>query len=419
MKNNIRILFILLLAPTIALATVGVHLAPDTYYTAKAPSRVFSSPDSLMPIRVGAERTELYFPLMEGKRVAVCGNHTSIVQQTHLVDTLLSAGFRVTKIFCPEHGFRGEAEAGAKIQSSVDSRTGIPIISLYGSNKKPTAEQMRNLDLVIFDIQDVGCRFYTYISTLHYVMEAAAENHVDVIILDRPNPNGYFVDGPVLDTNYRSFVGMHRVPIVHGMTIGEYGNMVNEEGWLKNHIHCALTVIPMQNYTHTRRYSLPIAPSPNLQSDEAIYLYPSLCLFEGTDISIGRGTPTPFQVFGHPLLQTGNYYFTPNPIKGVSENPPQKGKTCRGFDLTDIAKEMKDSANSFNLNFLLTAYKNFPNPESFFTNSNFFDKLAGNATLREQITSGKGELEIRRSWQPALRQFKKLRKKYLLYPDFE
>lgn len=418
MKNNIKLL-LLFLAPTIAFATVGVHLTPPANYLTGKAYWANSSHDTLLPIRVGAEQTELYFPLIEGKKVAVCGNHTSMIQQTHIVDSLLSAGIRVTKIFCPEHGFRGEAEAGANIQSSIDSKTGIPIISLYGSNKKPTSEQMQGIDLIIFDIQDVGCRFYTYISTLHYVMEAAAENNVGVIILDRPNPNGYFVDGPVLDTNYRSFVGMHRVPIVHGMTIGEYGTMVNEEGWLKNHIHCELTVIPMEHYTHARRYSLPVPPSPNLQSDEAIYLYPSLCLFEGTDISIGRGTPTPFQVFGHPLLQTGNYYFTPKPIKGVSENPPQKGKTCRGFDLTDIAKEMKDSVNSFNLNFLLTAYHNFPKSESFFTNSNFFDKLAGSSNLREQIISGKGELEIRRSWQPALRQFKKLRKKYLLYPDFE
>lgn len=375
--------------------------------------------DTLPAIRMGAEQTTLYYPILKDKRIAVCGNHTSLIGTTHLVDSLLNAGFGVVKIFCPEHGFRGEAEAGATIKSSNDSKTGLPIISLYGSNKKPTKEQMQGIDIIIFDIQDVGCRFYTYISTLHYVMEAAAENDVEVMILDRPNPNGYFVDGPVLDAKYRSFVGMHCVPVVHGMTIGEYGTMVNEEGWLANGIKCKLQVIPMENYTHNRRYSLPVAPSPNLQTDEAIYLYPSLCLFEGTDISIGRGTETPFQVFGHPAMTSGDYHFTPHPIKGVSENPPQKGQNCRGYNLTSIAKEMMDSANSFNLNYLLTAYKNFPKSKTFFTNANFFDKLAGNSTLREQIIAGKGELEIRRSWRHDLHQFLQIRKKYLLYPDFD
>ncbi len=363
---------------------------------------------------------EGYLPMLEGKRVAVCANQTSMVGMTHLVDTLIVRKVNVVSIFCPEHGFRGEAEAGASISSSVDAKTGVPIVSLYGKNKKPTPEQMKGLDVVVFDIQDVGCRFYTYISTLSYVMEAAAENGVSVIVLDRPNPNGYFVDGPVLDLKFKSFVGMHPVPVVHGMTIGEYARMVNGEGWLSNGASCELTVVPMMDYTHRTRYSLPVAPSPNLQTDEAIYLYPSLCLFEGTAVSVGRGTQTPFQVYGHPSLKTGDFYFTPRPIKGVSENPPQKGLECRGFDLTDYARQMRDSINSFNISYLLTAFENFPqNQTEFFTNSAFFDKLAGTDQLRKQIFSHRTEAEIRASWQSQLDEFKQMRKKYLLYPDFE
>ncbi len=361
-----------------------------------------------------------YLPLLEGKKVAVCANPTSVVGRTHLVDTLVSRKVNVVTIFCPEHGFRGEAEAGATINSSVDAKTGIPIVSLYGRNKKPTPEQMKGLDVVVFDIQDVGCRFYTYISTLSYVMEAAAENGVSVIVLDRPNPNGYFVDGPVLDPKFKSFVGMHPVPVVHGMTIGEYARMVNGEGWLANGVVCDLTVVPMSGYTHNTRYSLPVAPSPNLQTDEAIYLYPSLCLFEGTAISVGRGTPTPLQIYGHPSLKACDFHFTPKPIKGVSENPPQKGLDCRGYDLSEYAKRMLDSTNSFSIEYVQTAFENFPqNQTDFFTNSAFFDKLAGTDQLRKQILSHRTEAEIRASWQPQLDAFKQMRKKYLLYPDFE
>lgn len=369
---------------------------------------------------VGAAFMDTYLPLLEGKRVAVCANPTSVVGDAHLVDTLVSRKVNVITIFCPEHGFRGEAEAGATISSSVDAKTGIPIVSLYGKNKKPTPEQMKGLDVVIFDIQDVGCRFYTYISTLSYLMEAAAENGVSVIVLDRPNPNGYFVDGPVLDPKFKSFVGMHPVPVVHGMTIGEYARMVNGEGWLANGVVCTLTVVPMSGYTHSTRYSLPVAPSPNLQTDEAIYLYPSLCLFEGTAISVGRGTPTPFQVYGHPALKTGDFHFTPKPIKGVSENPPQKGLDCRGYDLSGYAKQMLDSTNCFSIKYLQTAFENFPqNQTEFFTNSAFFDKLAGTDQLRQQILSHQSEVAIRASWQPKLDEFKQMRKKYLLYPDFK
>ena len=365
----------------------------------------------------GAAQTERYFPLLQHKKVAVCLNQTSVINTTHLVDTLISANINVVKIFAPEHGFRGEAEAGAHIQSSTDARTSVPIVSLYGKNKKPTHEQLKDVELIIFDIQDVGCRFFTYISTLHYLMEAAAAAKIPLLILDRPNPNGYFVDGPVLEEKYKSFVGMHTVPVVHGMTIGEYAQMLNGEKWLENNLVCDLQVIDCKNYTHSDRYSLPIKPSPNLSSDEAIYLYPSLCLFEGTDISIGRGTTTPFQIFGHPNLTAGGYYFTPEPIKGISENPPQKGKKCRGFDLTAEARENLTSHNSFNISYLLTAYKYCPKEIKFFTNPEFFDKLAGNSTLRWQIINGRTEKEIRASWQPALEKFKKIRSKYLLYSE--
>lgn len=369
-------------------------------------------------ITIGAERTDLYFDQLEGKKVALCANMSSRVANVHLLDTLLSAKIQVKAIYCPEHGFRGDAEAGAHINSSIDPQTGIPIISLYGKNRKPHFNA-DSVDIIVFDIQDVGCRFYTYISTLHYVMEAAAESGVEVMVLDRPNPNGYFVDGPVLDTNYRSFVGMHPIPVVHGMTIGEYANMINGEGWLPGDLQCRLQVVTMDNYDHTMRYSLPVAPSPNLQTDEAIYLYPSLCLFEGTPISIGRGTPIPFQVYGHPSLTVGNYYFTPKPIKGVSENPPQNGLSCRGINLTEYAKSNLEKRNCFDISYLINAYTHFPEKNKFFNANMFFDKLAGTNQLRKDIMAGKSESEIRASWQPKLDDFKQTRSKYLLYPDFE
>lgn len=375
---------------------------------------------SYAQIRLGSERTEMYLSLLKNKKVAICANQTSLIGKTHLVDTLWKLDIHLVKIFCPEHGFRGEAEAGALISSSSDPKTGLPIVSLYGKNKKPTPAQLEGVDIIVFDIQDVGCRFYTYISTLHYVMEAAAECEVEVLILDRPNPNGYYVAGPVLDTQYASFVGMHQVPIVHGMTLAEYGRMINDEGWLKNGVHCQLSWIPMEDYTHLMRYSLPVAPSPNLRTNEAINLYPSLCLFEGTAISIGRGTATPFQVFGAPELQCGDFYFTPEPIKGVSENPPNKGETCRGLNLTDSAvKNMKSIQNDFTLEYLIQAYTHFSDKNNFFNRSDFFDKLMGNSTVREMIMTGATEQEIVLSWKLELDKFKKVRKQYLLYPDFE
>ena len=317
-------------------------------------------------------------------RLAVVANQTSLVGNTHLVDTLLASNAFVTKIFCPEHGFRGTAEAGVKVDNSVDAKTGLPIISLYGKNKKPTPEQLKDVDCVVFDLQDVGCRFYTYISTLHYVMEACAENNIFLVVLDRPNPNGHYVDGPVLDTaTCRSFVGMHPVPVVYGMTIGEYAQMINGEGWLQSGEKCNLTVVPMQGYKRDSvGYELPVPPSPNLRNAHAIALYPSLCLFEGTNVSVGRGTDHPFEWVTY------------------------------GTDTLDLRQEPAPSA--FSLNYLMEMYRRVPKGK-FFLKNNFFEKLAGNGELRKQIEAGMTEEEIRATWQPALDEFKKTREKYLIY----
>ena len=373
--------------------------------------------DSGTVLRTGAECMERYLPFLEGKRVAVCGNQTSVVGKTHLVDTLLSRNVNIVKLFCPEHGFRGQAEAGATIASGKDPLTGLPVVSLYGKNKKPTAEQLQNVDIVLFDLQDVGCRFYTYISTLHYVMEAAAENGVKVVVLDRPNPNGFYVDGPVLDPQYKSFVGMHPVPVVYGMTIGEYARMINGEKWLANGVQCDLTVILLEGYTHETRYVLPVAPSPNLQTVEAVYLYPSLCFFEGTNVSVGRGTDHPFEMYGASGMRAGDYRFTPHAIPGVSENPPFKDVECAGFLLSEIASYefYKLVPGELDLSYLMTAYQNCPDRANFFLKNNFFDKLAGTAQLRKQIVEGATDEEIRASWQPGLDAFKAVRAKYLLY----
>ena len=368
-------------------------------------------------LAVGAARTQGYFPALKGRTVALCINHTSTIGDTHLLDTLLSAGVKVTKIFSPEHGFRGNEEAGKHISGSVDSKTGVSIVSLYGKNKKPTKEQMQGIDIVVFDMQDVGARFYTYISTLHYIMEAAAENNVKVIVLDRPNPNGFWVDGPVLDTALRSFIGMHPVPIVHGMTIGEYAKMINGEGWLEGRIKCDLTVVPVFGYAHMFRYQLEKNPSPNLSSMAAIYLYPSLCLFEGTPMSIGRGTDTPFCLLGHPDFPIGDVYFTPQNIPGIATNPPCLGQKCHGFDLTNLSLVVMKNGNFINIDLLIEAYENYPDKTKFFTS--FFDKLAGTKNLKQQIIAGKTTVQIKESWQQDLEKFKQIRKKYLLYPDFE
>jgi len=362
-------------------------------------------------IRTGAESTEEYTQDLQNKKLALVVNQTSTIKNTHLVDSLLSLGFQIDKIFSPEHGFRGDKDAGEHVKNSKDEKTGIELVSLYGNNKKPTPEQLKGIDLVIFDIQDVGARFYTYISTLHYVMEACAENEVDLLVLDRPNPNGWYIDGPILDTNYRSFVGMHPIPIVHGLTIGELALMINEEGWLKNKLHCALKIITCQHYTHQDKYSLPIAPSPNLPNDLAINLYPSLCFFEGTEVSVGRGTEFPFQQIGSPFFPEKKYSFTPISTPGKAKNPMYENKSCFGYK---IEKE----ENKLNLSYLIEFYKKSPNKEKFFTSLSFFHKLAGTNQLYIDIKEGKSEEEIRKSWQKPLSEYQKLREKYLLYPDF-
>ncbi|OFY21270.1 MAG: hypothetical protein A2W98_14915 [Bacteroidetes bacterium GWF2_33_38] len=362
-----------------------------------------------------AELTHKYISLLKGKRVGVVANQTSMIKNTHLVDSLLSLEINITKIFCPEHGFRGKADAGAQIDNSVDEKTMIPIISLYGNNKKPKAEQITDLDIIVFDVQDVGARFYTYISTMHYVMEACAENNIPFLILDRPNPTGFYVDGPILKKEFSSFVGMHEVPIIHGMTIAEYAKMLNEEGWLKDGIKCNLSYVLCENYSHNSIYKLPVSPSPNLSTMSAVFLYPSLCLFEGTVISVGRGTDFPFQVIGNPALKSMNFSFVPKEtIKGSI--PLYFGKKCNGYDLRNITEDSLVNLKQINLAWIIDLYNKYPEKEKFF--NSFFNKLSGNSELKEQIKRGLSEKEIRKSWEPALAEFKLLRKKYLLYEDF-
>ena len=330
----------------------------------------------------------------------------------HLVDMLLDSGIRLQKVFSPEHGFRGQAEAGAKVNSQIDSKTGLPLVSLYGNHKKPTPEDLQDIDILLFDLQDVGLRFYTYISTLHYVMEACAEAGIPVIVLDRPNPHDAYTDGPVLDTACcRSFVGMHPVPVVYGMTIGEYARMIQGEHWLKNGIDCDLSVIPMEHYSRRTEYAFPVAPSPNLRSMKAIYAYPSLCFFEGTPVSLGRGTWQPFECFGFPGSPVGDYAFRPEPIKGLSENPPCKGQECRGFRIPDSIIEKLPEKICWD--YLIEMYAAYPEKEKFFTA--FFSKLAGTTRLADAIREGMGTEELRASWQKELEDFEKIRQKYLLY----
>ena len=351
-----------------------------------------------------------YLPLVEGKKVGIVGNQTSIVGETHLVDTLLSLGVDIKKIYMPEHGFRGTADAGAKVNSGKDEKTGIPIVSLYGKNKKPTPEMLQGIDVILFDLQDVGVRFYTYISTMSYVMEAAAENHIPVIVLDRPNPNGFYVDGPVLKTENQSFVGMHQVPVVYGMTIGEYAKMVNGEGWLKNGVNCDLIVIPIKNYNRDAIYELPVKPSPNLPNWESVYLYPTLCFFEGSIVSIGRGTETPFQVYGHPDMR-GSYTFTPQSTTGASK-PLLEGQRCRGENLVEFAHDYEHNADLLQLEWIIETYQQLKD-KGFFTN--YFRLLSGDKQLQRDIENGKSADEIRDSWENDLEGFKVVRAKYLLY----
>lgn len=362
----------------------------------------------------GAERIALYQPMVSNKKVALVVNQTSIIKNQHLVDSLLKLGVNINVVFAPEHGFRGKADAGEIISDTKDGKTGLPIISLYGKKKKPLADDLRGVEAIIFDIQDVGVRFYTYISTLHYVMEACAENSIPLIVLDRPNPNAYFVDGEVLDPAFTSFVGMHTVPTVYGMTIGEYAQMINGEGWLAGHIKCDLTVIPCKNYTHNTYYELPVKPSPNLPDMRSILLYPSTCFFEGTTLSLGRGTDKQFQVIGHPKL-SADFSFKPLPNEGAKD-PPLKGQVCYGEDLSKLTIGSIMNKGKLDLSYLIRYHQQMKAVgEKYFLDNHFIDKLAGSDKLRKQITAGKTEEEIRATWAPGLEKFQKIRVKYLLY----
>ena len=370
-------------------------------------------------IKTGAARTLLYLNFLKGKNVAVVGNQTSVIAKrqtgsgthvvssfSHLVDSLLLLDITIKKVFAPEHGFRGKADAGEIVKDGFDTKTGLSIVSLYGKNKKPSAAQLSGIDVVVFDIQDVGARFYTYISSLHYVMEACAELGIQVIVLDRPNPNGHYIDGPVLELEHKSFVGMHKVPVVYGMTIGEYGQMINGEKWLKNGIQCDLKVIPIGNYTHRTSYSLPIMPSPNLPNDKSIHLYPSLCFFEGTNVSAGRGTDKQFQIYGSPFLHATGFSFIPQPNNGA-KFPKHQNKICFGEDLRFV-----ENTSQLDLSYLIKAYKQNTAKEFF---NNFFTKLAGTKKLQQQIEQGMSEEAIRKTWERDLTTFKELREQYLIY----
>lgn len=383
----------------------------------------------------GAERMQVYVPMLKGKNVAVFANQTSMVQQTHLVDTLIKSGIKVIRIFGPEHGFRGEADAGEHVADGIDKKTGVRVISLYGTHKKITKADLEDVDVLLFDIQDVGVRFYTFISSLQEYMEAAFENKIPLMILDRPNPNGFYVDGPVLDTSFRSFIGMQPIPVVYGMTIGEYAFMIAGENWLtekanrtyayyKTAENSADTpfhfqVIKNVNYDHNSRYTLPVMPSPNLKEMQSVYWYPSICFFEGTVFSEGRGTPKPFQYFGHPKMPHTLFSFTPMPNAGAKSSKCFYQK-CYGWDLSGTENDvLKKVDGQIRLSYLINAYHLFPGKDSFFLKNNFFNKLAGNATLMKQIKKGDTEKKIRKSWEPGLLAFKATRKKYLLYKDFE
>ena len=390
-----------------------------------------SSASTIIP---GANQMSEYLPLLRGKKVALLVNHTSAIGSTHLIDTLIKSGVNIKVIFGPEHGFRGDAPDGEKIETATDKKTGIPVISLYGKKNKPAPEDLTDVDIMVYDIQDVGTRFYTFISSMQYFMEAALENNIPLIILDRPNPNGFYVDGPVLDSNFKTFVGLQPIPVVYGMTIGEYANMILQEGWLAEAANEAyenlkrirfregakyfqLNIIPVKNYTHKSKYVLPIKPSPNLPEIQSVYWYASTCFFEGTILSEGRGTEKPFQYIGHPSMPKTMFSFTPKATQGAP-NPKHKDKLSYGFNLSGTPEEvLKKIGNKVQIRYLIDAYKAFPDKENFFNKS--IDRLAGTDELAKQIKAGKSEAEIRKSWEPKLSAFKKIRKQYLMYPDFE
>jgi uncharacterized protein YbbC (DUF1343 family) len=403
--KNTYFLFVLTLF--FSLISCGQNKSSNTFNNSFKKSKI-----SLKKIETGAQQTQLYVNILKNKNVAIVANQTSVIFKNnnnyiHLVDSLLSLNIHIQKVFSPEHGFRGKADASEKVANGIDLKTGLHIISLYGENKKPTAVQLQNIDLVVFDIQDVGVRFYTYISTLHYVLEACAEHNIPVIVLDRPNPNGHYIDGPTLDLKYKSFVGMHQVPLVYGMTIGEYAQMINGENWLKNSIKCDLTIIPLKNYTHQSSYHLPIRPSPNLPNDTAINLYPSLGFFEGTTINAGRGTEMQFQIYGAPFFPESKFSYTPKPNFGA-KYPKQKDKLCYGVDLRNVKKQ-----HLVNIEWLINAYKKTPKNQDFFGKT--FTIHAGNTNLETQIKNGISATEIHNSWQEAIEKFKLIRVKYLLY----
>lgn len=397
-----------------------VLLLLGTLLSCKSQTPVGHSAMAMQPI-VGAAQTEIYVPLLAGKRVGIVANQTSTVGQTHLVDTLLSLKVQVVKVFSPEHGFRGDAGAGEHIADGKDAKTGLPLISLYGKNKKPTADMLRDVDVLLFDIQDVGARFYTYISTMHYVMEAAAENNKELIILDRPNPNGHYVDGPVLEPPFKSFVGMHPIPIVHGLTMGELAQMIIGEKWISVSAQNSspITVIACKNYDHQTRYKLPIRPSPNLTNARAIYLYPSLCWFEGTVVSVGRGTALPFEVIGFPGNTQGDYTFTPHDIAHVASDPPHENVLCTGYDLSKLDIDSLENTTQLNVQWLIDMYHGYSREKPFFQSPEFFDKLCGTASIRKMVLAGASADSIRTSWSSGIAEYKNMRKHYLLYPDFE
>ena len=407
----------LLTSPLLVLLIIGI-LLPTFWGATPNVSRT----NVAAPILTGADQINQYLPYLKGKRIALVVNQTSIIGARPSVDSLLSRGVQIVKIFGPEHGFRGNASNGAKVDNEVDAKTGIPIISLYGKNRKPSREHLADVDLLIYDIQDVGARFYTYINTLDHVMEACAENSKELMILDRPNPNGYVVDGPILEDHLHSGIGMHKIPITHGMTMGEFAQLINGEGWLPNKAQCKLHIVKVANYTHDMPYELPVMPSPNLNSQQSILLYPSICLFEGTIISQGRGTYMPFTVLGAPALK-GKYDFSFRPVslKGMSETPLHQDMDCYGLDLRKYDVNKLRKSKQLNLGWLMEMYKAYPDKERFFDMSqskqmNSIDKLAGTENLKKQIIAGTSEAEIRKSWEPGLSNFKTLRKKYLLYP---
>lgn len=391
--------------------------------TAFAQHDLYNEKANKPKIEVGAARTDMYLDLLRGKNVALVINQTSRIGNRMLADSLKDLGLNIKVIFAPEHGFRGDADAGAHVSNTMDPLTGIAVVSLYGKKQKPSADDLKDIDIVVFDIQDVGCRFYTFLSTLQYVMESCAENGKELLVLDRPNPNGNYVDGPVLDMKFKSFVGMSKIPIVYGLTLGEYAKMAKGENWITHADKLTLRVVACANYEHDARYKLPVQPSPNLKNERAVFLYPSLCLFEGTNVSVGRGTDYPFEVIGSPTTaMDSGFTFTPVSKQGATD-PPSKGQVCKGYDLRKYDKEtghlLSTEMKGVNLKYILKMYSLTTDKEKFFSSPDFFDKLAGTDELRKQIIAGKTEAEIRASWQPALLAYKAIRKKYLLYKDFE